>query len=172
MKRCVVVLILALAACSNPGGRLLPVPQPAPAPPPTVVPAPLSARLELASSSMRAGSSLKGRVIVQNNTGQDLHVTGCGSVFVVALSSDEIQPEVLWPTCAQPITIPVGESTYPATVQASYSSCTNTSQPGPNPRCINGTPPPLPPVDYRATLFQNPQVVPPPPPTTVRVTAS
>ena len=123
--------------------------------------APLSARIVLPATTMRAGSSMTGHVVVDNNTGHALHATGCISLFAVALGNDEIAPRVAWALCLQRFTIPSGSSRYPVTVTARDLSC---------PPCSNGLPRPLPPGDYRAMLFQASPVVPTPPAVGVRVT--
>jgi hypothetical protein len=64
------------------------------------------------------------RVVVENTTGRALHVPGCWRLFQVALVSSTHRPAVAWLTCLQTFTIPAGQSSYPATVQASYSQCT------------------------------------------------
>ncbi len=110
---------------------------------------------------------MSGQVVVENYTGHPLHRTGCISLFAVALGNHKIKPTVAWPMCAQPFTIPVGESIYPVTVRATYLSC---DREGSWPHCTHGRPPSLPPGTYRATLFQIADIVPTPPPVSVRVT--
>jgi hypothetical protein len=108
---------------------------------------------------------MSGSVIVENNTGSALHATGCTSLFQVALGNDKISPSVAWLACLQTFTIPVGESSYPVTIDAFYSWCSSASVPP----CTDGHPPPLPPGEYQAMLFQT-AMVPTPPPIAVRVT--
>ena len=94
-----------------------------------------------------------------------------GTTFQVLLISSTYHPDVGWLACLQTLTIPAGRSSYPVTVDASYSACS----PG-RPRdgfkaCLHGEqPPPLPPGVYRATLFQDGHLIPAPPAITVRVT--
>jgi len=134
-------------------------------------PAPLAARMVLPSRTMTAGSSMSGRVVVENNTGRAIHVSGCLALFQVALASSTYQPAVAWPLCLQSFTIPVGESSYPTQVEASYGECHEGRPQGALRACLpNGHPPPLPPGDYRAMLYQSSNVVPVPPAMTVRVT--
>ncbi len=134
--------------------------------------APLSASVRLRSRTVSAGSSLPGRVVVQNNTGHAIRVPGCGALFQVALASARYQPAVAWPTCLQMLTIPAGESSYPVTVLASYLQCHEGRTQGAIRACLpDQRPPPLPPGDYRARLFQVGHLVVAPPGTTVRVTA-
>ncbi len=67
--------------------------------------------------------------------------------------------------------IPIGESGYPVTVEASYSECGPGRPQGGLRACLpNGHPPPLRPGDYHAMLFQAGHLVPVPPAITVRLT--
>jgi hypothetical protein len=66
---------------------------------------------------------MSGRVVVENSTGHAIHVTGCVTLFQVVLVNNKYKPTVAWFTCLQKFTTPVGESSYPATVEASYSQC-------------------------------------------------
>jgi len=114
---------------------------------------------------------MPGRVVVENDTGQSIRVPGCLTLFQVALASSKYHPAVAWPACTQVFTIPIGKSSYPATVEASYSACS----PGRPQRGLRAClptryPPPLPPGDYHATLFQLGHLVPVPAAITVRVT--
>jgi hypothetical protein len=114
---------------------------------------------------------MSGNVIVENNTGHPLNATGCGRLFQVALGNAKIRPNALRLECAMPFTIPVGQSSYPVKVAASYPACNSDGPQGAIPACqANGQPPALPPGDYLATLFQGTPLVPAPPPTTVPVT--
>jgi hypothetical protein len=114
---------------------------------------------------------MPGRVVVENNTGRAIHVPGCWRLFQVALVSSKNRPTVAWLTCLQTFTIPAGQSSYPATVQASYSQCSPGRPRGGVRACLpGGRPPPLPPGDYRARLFQDGHLVPVPPAMTVHVT--
>jgi hypothetical protein len=111
------------------------------------------------------------RVVVENNTERAIHVAGCGTLFQVALSSKRYRPAVAWITCLQVLTIPVGRSSYRMTVEARYNGCSRGPSHDLRACLLNGLPPPLPPGDYHATLFQVRHVVPSPPPITVRVKA-
>jgi len=133
----------------------------------------VTAKIVLPSTMMTAGSSMTGHVIVENNTGQPLHVTGCISLFGVALSNSKIHQDSAFRACAQPFTIPIGESSYRVTIYATYSACSETGQPqGADPVCLpNNGIPPLPPGKYEATLVQSSVIVPIPPQIVVRITA-
>jgi hypothetical protein len=114
---------------------------------------------------------MAGRVVVDNNTGRTIRAFGCGTLFRVALVSNTYKPAVAWPVCLQVFTIPVGQSSYPAPVMASYLQCSARPR-GPVRACLpSGHPPPLPAGDYRARLFQSGKLVPVPPVVTVRVTS-
>ena len=127
----------------------------------------LRARIVLPTTTIHSGSSISGHVIVQNNTGDPLHVVDCLSPFAVALGNDKIQARIAFPTCAQPLTIPAGRSSWPVTVRAIYFSCGGESS---SPPCVHGHIPGLPPGHYRAKLFQSPHIAPAPPSILVRVT--
>jgi hypothetical protein len=134
-------------------------------------PPPMSARLVLASRTMTAGSSMSARVVVENNTGHAVHVSGCQAIFQVVLINSKYHPLVPWLACLQRFTIPVGQSSYSASVEASYNMCTAGRPHNGERACLpNRQPPPLPPGTYHATLFQLSHIVPAPPTVTVRVT--
>ena len=115
---------------------------------------------------------MSGRVVVENNTGHTLHVYGCGTLFQVKLGNDNVRADVAWTTCLQGFAVPIGESNYPVTVNASYGACSpGRPQDGLRACQPNGSPPALPPGDYRALLFQGPTIAPSPPPITVHLTA-
>jgi hypothetical protein len=133
--------------------------------------APLSAWVALPSRTMTAGSSMRVHVVVQNNTGHALRVPGCLTLFEVVLTSKTYRPAVAWLSCLQTITIPAGESSYPMTLQASYHACSQGPPQDGLQACLpDGGPPPLPPGDYHATLFQVRHLVPAPRAVSVRVT--
>ncbi len=111
------------------------------------------------------------QVVIENATGHPLDLTGCGSLFAVALARPGYQPQIGWPTCAQRIVIPSGRTVEHVTVMASYLECSSGAQTPPTlPTCLPGGPlPPLPVGQYQATLFQSTQVGPAPEPIPVRV---
>ena len=99
--------------------------------------------------------------MIENNTGHEIAAGGCGSLFAVMLGNDAIHAEPVWPLCAQPLPIPVGETSYPVTVWAAYQFCSTTTQ-GTLPVCSPGRgPAPLPPGNYQAQFFQSSPVVTP-----------
>jgi len=179
-----IVLALVVAGCSG-GGHIsqrradgAPA-QPAasvhamrPAAPRHSLAAPVSARVVLPSHTMTAGSSMPGRVVVQNTTGRAIFASGCLGLFQVVLVNSAYRPTVGWLLCLQRFTIPVGQSAYPVTVAASYNTCSQGQPPDAARACLpGGHPPPLPPGVYNAVLFQAHHLVSVPPAVTVRVTA-
>jgi hypothetical protein len=164
--------VLPLAACSG-GNEGSVRPSTSTAPATTRPAAPISARVVLPSHSLVAGSTMSGRVVVDNLTGVALHGTGCGSLFAVALGNDQVQQTISRLDCLQDFTIPTGTSSYPVTVYATYLFCSEGPPPTAAPPCLPGSQmPPLPPGHYRATLDQQSTVVPAPPAISVRVSAA
>jgi len=130
----------------------------------------MTARLVLPSRTLAAGSSMSGRLIVENNTGRAIRTWGCGTLFVVALTSSTYQPAIPWLACLQSFTIPAGRTTYRLTIAASYYQCPVRDPQGAIKACgPDGQMPPLPPGDYRAILFQPRHLVQAPAPVAVRV---
>ena len=131
----------------------------------------IRARVELPSQTMEAGSTMTGHVVVENDTGFPVRATQCHGYFAVVLTSPDVVAEGGFPACAEGITFPVGESTYPVTIPATYLACTSGAPQGSTPACLaNNGPPPLPAGDYEAKLLQIGDVVSIPPPMKVRVT--
>jgi hypothetical protein len=130
-----------------------------------------TARIELTTTIMTAGSQMTAHVVIENDTGHVINASGCGTLFAVLLENETIHPDPAWALCAEPLPIPVGETTYPVTVWAAYQMCTPVPQ-GTIPLCGSGNQPaPLPPGNYRARFFQSSPVVTPALPIDVTVTA-
>lgn len=129
----------------------------------------VTARVVLPALTMIAGSSMSGHVIVENKSGHELHAAGCGALFQVALVNALTQQGPVWRGCLEEFTIPIGDTTYPVTVRASYLGCSENGQSGFTTCLTSGGPPHLPPGGYHATLFESDTVVPIPPAITVRV---
>ena len=128
----------------------------------------LTAHVELKSTSIAAGAAMAGRVVVDNYSGHAAQATGCVSFFQVLLINSEVHASPSWYACAQNFAFPVGESSYPVTISASYGECSNDAASGGAPECPGGSPP-LPPGVYQAKLFQTADIAPPPPTITMRV---
>jgi len=131
----------------------------------------VTARIVLPSTTMIAGSTMPAKVVVENNTGHEIHETKCGSFFQIGLQNGEIKFDGIWPQCAEPFTIPTGESTYAVTVSAAYQTCSASGALG-TPPCLRTGMPPLPPGQYKAALFQSSPVVTAPLPIDVKVEAA
>ena len=127
---------------------------------------------------MIAGSSVTGHLVVDNNTGASLRLSGggCEPGFAVALGNDKIPPQAAFAaSCVgRRLVIPVGESRYAFSVRASYFGCSNTGHPqGTLPVCLpGGRPLPLPIGEYRATFMDNGTHLPTPTAIAVRVRAA
>jgi len=138
--------------------------------PPRTASQPLSARIELDTTTATAGGRISGRVVVVNNTGNTVRASGCGGLFQVALSNEDYEPIVAWQDCLEDFLVPMGESSYPVGVLTSVQGCSARSRPGIDCDANHGNPP-LEPGDYEARLYQNNRVVPDPVPVAVKVTA-
>jgi hypothetical protein len=165
MRASVVLLAIAVAGCTSGSYASRQAAPTAPRHSPAVV----SVQVKLPSQTMEAGSSMPAQIVVDNRTGHALHVKGCGSPFQLGLESRIYHAEPGWPLCLQTLTIAIGKSSYPDTITASYYDCGPVAQ-GNSRACLHGRPPPLPAGEYRAVLFQSPQIVSAPAPIPVRVT--
>jgi hypothetical protein len=166
--RWLAVVALLLAGCAS-GGHAAARSGPAAAVPGR--PAPLSARVVLPAQTMTAGSSMAGHVLVDNNTGHAVRVSGCGSLFQVVLTRPGYRPTVGWLDCLQQITIPPGHTRYRVTILASYTQCGRGRQRDGLRACLpGGRMPPLPPGTYHARLFQARPLARTPPAITIQVT--
>lgn len=130
----------------------------------------LTAAVLLPSHTMTAGSSMAGRVVIENKTGHVIHTAGCVSLFQVDLVNASYHPEIFWTQCYEPMTIAIGRSSYPVTVEAAYNHCTQGRPSQGVKRCLPHGSPPLPPGNYRAVLFQAGNLIPAPAAITVHVT--
>ena len=132
----------------------------------------LSATLVLSTSTIRAGGEISGKVVVENLTGRDINVTGCHSIFQVLLRSTAYAPEPGWLMCAEPITVPTGQSIYPTPVFATYHECGQAGAADGSRACLppGDVMPPLPSGVYWATTFEDGTSIPLPAPIKVTVT--
>jgi hypothetical protein len=120
----------------------------------TPPPGGLQVRLELPSSTLAAGASMEGRVIVANNTGQPVTAVSCQSPFGVILANERAKQTGGQRMCAQTFVFAVGESSWPITVAANYGSCiasAGTIDPSIQQCLPGGGSPPLPAGRYTAT---------------------
>ena len=160
MRILIATAAIVLAGCSSEAIHGAPVPG-------TSGPV-VSTRLELDSTTVRSGGELSGRILLNNHTGGPIKATGCGGIFQVHLTNEDPRTRnVVWPACAQPITIPVGTSTVQVQLEARYPECSTGIGDVP---CVGQGTPPLPPGRYVATTFEIGGYVPTPPPVAVEVT--
>ncbi len=121
---------------------------------PMVADGAIGAYLDVPDTTVAAGGELSATVVVLNRTGEPVSIASCGPFFYGAgFESDTVgrtDPPFL--TClGPPLTIPVGESTWPITAVARYSGCGGTGV-RPVPACVDGRPPSLPAGDYRLVV--------------------
>jgi hypothetical protein len=163
----VAVMLVAVGACGDDAASNAPATTEDPPGSPEEATPPLSARIELDAQTLTIGEAIDGRVVVANNTGENIEVIGCGSIFQVALANEDYEQQVGWDACAEPSTIRMGESSYPVTVRAEHLACVGAPPYGDLPSCDS----PFPPGDYEARLYQgyNGREVPEPQPVQVRV---
>jgi heat shock protein HslJ len=119
---------------------------------------PLSATLELPTTTVEAGGTIEGEVVVQNDTGAPIELEMvCGSPFFIELRGDAA-PQVLARTtagCMPGLTLPVGASRWPVTVTTEYGMCRPVDGLGDpdTPACsADGSMPTLPPGTYTAEV--------------------
>lgn len=114
---------------------------------------PLSATLELPTTTVDAGGTIEGEVVVRNDTGAPVQVEGCGSPYWVSLSNGPVQQLVPRNLCSGTFTFPVGASRWPVTISASHLTCVLVGNPSPGVVCgADGLPPGLPPGTYTAEV--------------------
>lgn len=114
----------------------------------------VGAYLDVPITSVVAGGELAATVVVVNRTGAPISIASCGPYFYGAgFESDTVtRTDPPFFTClGPPVSIPVGESRWPVTATARYSTCG-----GEGPRatsvCVDGRPPELPIGDYRLVV--------------------
>jgi hypothetical protein len=124
---------------------------------------PLTARIELPSTTLDRGETITALVVV-TNTGNNVRFFGCGTPFQIRLSNEAIEPEISWHTCSEDFILSTGETTFEVPVPAMFNGCDN----DPRSDCTinDGL---LPAGEYEARLYQHPRVVPDPEPIAVRV---
>ncbi len=151
-------------------------------PPPALTPKPspttrrqtrpsVSTRFVLPTHVVTDGCTLTATVIVENGSGHVLHGVRCGPVFAVGLENHTVKQDMVFAACAVPYSIPVGESTYPATINAFYQECDNSPDParGSVTCDAGGRPPALPEGTYRLRLYGAEDLVPRPASVNVKV---
>ena len=172
LKRVLIAFLFVLPGCTH--DHTTPAVPPSSVPPTgsRTIPSHLvTTRLVLSEHVVRAGRSISGTIVIDNNTSMPMNVIDCGSIFQVLLVNASYHPNPVWPLCAQPITIPVGDSQYQVSILATYNSCSQTRSAVGGPVCQpGGSLPPLPAGSYEATAFEMGTSVPVPPAVSVVVT--
>jgi hypothetical protein len=137
-----------------------------PAPETTLVPG-LTVWVRVPRRSMASGTSMAVDIVVRNDTGRVLDEGGCGSLFLVLLTSPIVKPSPAWPLCETDEHIPRGTTSYPMMLSASWNGCSTEPISAawqrhldalgvPFVRCLaGGALPGLPPGQYQATVFQS-----------------
>jgi hypothetical protein len=130
---------------------------------------PVFARIELPSSTLVAGSTERGTLVIENGTRAPLRLTTGGTLackpgWTVILTNQQLPQEAAFPSScdALPMVVRVGETRLPFTLRSDYQACSESgrAQDALTPMCVKDatgldTSPPLPPGEYRATFFSN-----------------
>ena len=112
---------------------------------------PITSRLELETREVRAGASLRGDIIVRNDSGAEIVIQNCsGLPYLVGLEGGSARQSLNDLSCGgYVVTVPIGESRWPVQIMAIDDACI----PGDSSaieRCLDGGgPPALPPGSYR-----------------------
>jgi hypothetical protein len=132
----------------------------------------VTTRLVVPHRSLRAGSTMRATVVVTNTTGRPIKSVDCIAPFAVSLRNRNVGQEIAFALCATEFTFPVGRSTFPVTISASYDTCTNVAGSGDAsvPECIReGVAPNLPKGTYHAFVLGQENVVSSAAPVEIRV---
>ena len=119
---------------------------------------------------MQSGGRISGRITITNDTGQALHIDGCGGLFQVLLTSRTYHPLPFWTLCLRVFTIPIGHWTEHVQINAAYNQCGQRQATAGRPKCTPKGQPALPPGRYTATVFERGSELPLPAPLAVLVT--
>jgi hypothetical protein len=136
----------------------------------------VTARMELPKTIV-GGTQVEAALVIDNNTGADITIPGCGPMWYVALTDASHGPDIGFAEpCLAPLVIRVGQTRYPTMVVTSYRRCVEAPSIGSiAPTCVNGSAPPLPAGEYTAILVGNHKDplpgIPNPAPVNVRVVA-
>jgi hypothetical protein len=134
----------------------------------------LSAWLYLDSTQVRAGTPIKGTLVVTNRTHHRIGAPpGCAISYEVVLTNPNYHPMVAWPAvCAynrrSAISFAPGDTKMAVTVTTTYLACSGRqTSASTTPVCNSGGPPPLPPGLYYTELVSDGGFLPPCPPVQV-----
>jgi hypothetical protein len=119
---------------------------------------PVSVRVQLHTTTIRAGHSIHGTAILTNSSSKSIFVQGfnCGQWLFVGLASKKVSydPAVATSACSNSVTLKPGANRVPITVSTQYQVCAQT---GPGtievPRCSKVGMPALPKGRYHVVVF-------------------
>jgi len=138
-------------------------------------PDPALVDVELDATTVEAGGTLSGQVVVSNNTGEPIDISYCGAEFAVVLENDEVDQQLISDLCIWQGELVPGVSTFEVEVSAKYGSCVTIGPVEPEPdamvACLpEGRIPPLPPGEYATRLYPPAGLDADAPPVTVTLT--
>jgi hypothetical protein len=137
----------------------------------------VTARIEVPETIV-SGTQAEAALVIDNNTGADITIPGCGPMWAIALTNASHAPDRVFALpCLAPLVVRLGQTRLPSVLMASFATCTNGPSNGDTtPTCVNAGPPPLPPGEYTAVLVglgtEPLPGIPNPAPVTVRVVAA
>lgn len=163
------MLGMLLAACGSTSGTTEPITPSTTTTIPTVAEGSVGAWVEVASTTIDAGSKLVATVVVVNRSGSPITVASCGPIYGAGFESDTIRLGSSFLTClGPPQQIPLGESRWPVTASATYPWCGGSGV-AYSPPCVDGRTPALPSGDYRLVADSNDSRAPKPAPVIVNI---
>ncbi|MEJ6510984.1 MAG: hypothetical protein QNL59_05755 [Actinomycetota bacterium] len=143
------MLGMVLAACGSTSGSTEPITPSTTTTIPTVAEGSAGAWVEVASTTIDAGSELAATVVVVNRSGSPITVASCGVIYGAGFESDTIRLGLSFLTClGLPQQIPMGESRWPVTASATYPWCGGSGV-AYIPPCVGSRMPALPGGEYR-----------------------
>ncbi len=163
------MLGMVLAACGSTSGSTEPITPSTITTIPTVAEGSVGVWVEVASTTIDAGSELAATVVVVNHSGSPITVASCGAIYGAGFESDTIRLGPSFLLClGPPQQIPLGESRWPVTASATYPWCGGSGVTY-SPPCVDGRTPALPSGDYRLVAGSNDPGAPKPAPVIVNI---
>lgn len=83
----------------------------------------ITATLQLPSFTITSGATMNGTVVIDNQSGAPITMSGCGPMVLVELHGQGIDQSDLSLACETTRPLPVGRSSYPVQVRATYNEC-------------------------------------------------
>ncbi|MBJ7308225.1 MAG: hypothetical protein JHC63_10255 [Acidimicrobiia bacterium] len=163
------MLGMVLAACGSTSGSTEPITPSTITTIPTVAEGSVGVWVEVASTTIDAGSELAATVVVVNHSGSPITVASCGAIYGAGFESDTIRLGPSFLLClGPPQQIPLGESRWPVTASATYPWCGGSGVSA-TPACVDGRPPALPSGEYRLVAGSSDSSAPKPAPVIVNI---